>query len=1115
MPPSSGEIWGHHLMPHTIMVDCLLPTGVIVQLNCPRNSTLESIKDHLWVEAKKRPLYRFLSPPSTYVLVGITQDAEREEFYDESRRLCDLRLFQPLFKVIEPAGNKEEKMLNYDVGVAVGLPVHDLDDVRDPEVVAFRRSLMQVCRETVELRDGNGFNEETQAYYVYPPEVESSSLLPPNVERRLDKGHAIVCVWMLSGGGSPGNGGVSGGGGEAADGLAETTTTPPPHPPAGDKQKYTLRVPKDALPAHVVAEAIIKETKFRRMSKEQQQRCVAEHQSSYLLKVCGTDEYLLSPVYPITQYKYVRSCIAKGEIPQLMLMSRQGVYASLPRPTGIPRIPSSLRRAPSQHSGHHQSSFNSSSSSSAAAGATAMSLWRVDTMLRIRILWATYVNVKEVDKIYVRTGIFHGTEPLCRPQDTEHVTFSNPKWDEWLDYEMYIPDIPRNARLCVSICSVTRRKRREEHCALAWGNVNLFDFRQRLLCDKSSLNLWPIPKGHDELLNPLGITGSNPNRDSPCLEIEFDRFSCPVVFPSDDQIEEYGRFVHVAQRDFRLGSVSSHGSGSSSSSLSSTMVENTKNDLASIREIATRDPLSEISEQEKELLWRHRRLCLEVPDSLPRLLDAVKWNSRDEVAQLYMLLKEWPTVSPQTALEMLDCKYADLTVRRMAVHWLDELFTDDKLSQYLLQLVQVLKYEPFLDNSLSRFLLKRALLNRKIGHFFFWHLKSEMHDPAVAIRFGMLLESFCRGIGSHLRNLIRQVEALEKLTKLTDTLRERKDDALKDRLRFMCDQISQADYLDALQNLPSPLNNSHILGNLVVHECKIIDSAKRPLWLVWNNPDPMAQLLFAKNSIIFKNGDDLRQDTLTLQVIRIMDNIWRDEGMDLRMLPYACLSTGKQVGMIEVVRNAKTVMGIQRKGGKMAAFQVDSTQLHKWIKEKNKSTRYEQAIETFTHSCAGYCVATFILGIGDRNPDNIMVNEEGQIFHIDFGHFLGHFKKKFGINRERVPFVLTEDFLYVIARGAENPKKSKEFESFQELCGKAYVTLRRHANILITLFTMMLSTGIPELQSMDDIGYLRKTLAVERSEEQALQYFQNAFYEAYGGAWTTKLDWFFHHVKHM
>ena len=42
--------------------------------------------------------------------------------------------------------------------------------------------------------------------------------------------------------------------------------------------------------------------------------------------------------------------------------------------------------------------------------------------------------------------------------------------------------------------------------------------------------------------------------------------------------------------------------------------------------------------------------------------------------------------------------------------------------------------------------------------------------------------------------------------------------------------------------------------------------------------------------------------------------------------------------------------------------------------------RLEQAIETFTLSCAGYCVATFILGIGDRHPDNIMVSEDGQIY---------------------------------------------------------------------------------------------------------------------------------------
>ena len=40
----------------------------------------------------------------------------------------------------------------------------------------------------------------------------------------------------------------------------------------------------------------------------------------------------------------------------------------------------------------------------------------------------------------------------------------------------------------------------------------------------------------------------------------------------------------------------------------------------------------------------------------------------------------------------------------------------------------------------------------------------------------------------------------------------------------------------------------------------------------------MAEIQFQRNAIIFKNGDDLRQDMLTLQVIKIMDHIWHMEG---------------------------------------------------------------------------------------------------------------------------------------------------------------------------------------------------------------------------------------------
>lgn len=474
-------------MPSTIEVDCLMPTGIIIPLICARDATLESIKEDLWDSAQRYPLFRLLGDPASYIFVSITRDAEREEFYDESRRLCDLHLFQPILKVVEPKGNTEEKRLNSEIKLAVG--GCEFDNIKDAEVIDFRRNILAVCKEAVDTRDSG--SEECRASYVYPPEIETSEDLPSNLERKLDKGLVMVCVWVLSS--------------------------------MGEKQKHTLSVHKDTRPENVIKEAILKKLKCSNMHKEQQLAKAQEYQKHYLLKVCGVNQYLLK-TYPLCRYKYIRTCIAKGDIPQLMLMLKEAVYKAIPPSNYI--TPSYMRRNPSTSSTQ-----------------PTLTIYNVDEVFRVRILGASYVNVKDVDKIYVRTGIFHGTECLCPVRDTQHVAHSNPKWEELVEFDMFIPDMPRSARLCVSICAVSQRKKREERCAIAWGNVSLFDYKSVLLSGRVNLHLWPVPKGMDELLNPLGSTGSNPNREAPCLVIEFDRFPGQVTYPCMADIDDFVVFT--------------------------------------------------------------------------------------------------------------------------------------------------------------------------------------------------------------------------------------------------------------------------------------------------------------------------------------------------------------------------------------------------------------------------------------------------------------------------------------------------------------------------------------------------------------------------------------------
>lgn len=81
--------------------------------------------------------------------------------------------------------------LFYVSGFAIGMPVCEFDLVKDPEVQDFRRNILNVCKDSVELRDANG--PHSRALYVYPPNVESSPELPKHIFGKLDKGRKHKC----------------------------------------------------------------------------------------------------------------------------------------------------------------------------------------------------------------------------------------------------------------------------------------------------------------------------------------------------------------------------------------------------------------------------------------------------------------------------------------------------------------------------------------------------------------------------------------------------------------------------------------------------------------------------------------------------------------------------------------------------------------------------------------------------------------------------------------------------------------------------------------------------------------------------------------------------------
>jgi phosphatidylinositol-4,5-bisphosphate 3-kinase len=452
------------------------------------------------------------------------------------------------------------------------------------------------------------------------------------------------------------------------------------------------------------------------------------------------------------------------------------------------------------------------------------------------------------------------------------------------------------------------------------------------------------------------------------LTVQFDSFALPVVAPL------YPRTVPPA-----CGAVAR------TLNLSVHPRQFDKAQRAQFGTILMADPLYELTRSDKELLWVSRAHLIFFPTALPKFLACVDWSQPGLVAEAHRLLAVWsPPVEAVSALGLLDAHFADPLVREYAVHVLDSRMGDAELQLYLLQLTQCLKFEAYHDSALWRFLLRRALASPlQVGHHLFWHLKAEMGSLDFQERFTLMLEEYLSFAGLAAIELRKQASAVHKLQKVAELIVELKV------TKRLSDAEATKEYHAALAKLNRdffrqleggkfqiPLNPKLEATVLRVEKCKFMSSKKVPLWLVFENADPLGPDIY----VIFKSGDDLRQDILTLQLLRIMDKIWLDNGLDMRLKPYKAVATGvndanEGVGMIEVVMGSDTTSGIQLKygGGAIGALKLDPLDLFIRAHNPAPGAAYDRAVDNFLRSCAGYCVATFVLGIGDRHNGNIMV----------------------------------------------------------------------------------------------------------------------------------------------
>eukprot|EP00762_Andalucia_godoyi_P003418 ANDGO_04373.mRNA.1 Phosphatidylinositol 3-kinase len=578
---------------------------------------------------------------------------------------------------------------------------------------------------------------------------------------------------------------------------------------------------------------------------------------------------------------------------------------------------------------------------------------------------------------------------------------------------------------------------------------------------------------------------------------EFPRFSVPIMFSADPEIQ---RSVFSGSESSRVPADPQALNENPCEILHSklgrvSLVEDkaAKPDptaLLSIQRILNLTCLDELSTEDKAILWKYRYYLRREGRALTKFLRCVDWKDPKDQKEGHALMNVWNPIEVSDALELLSSSFSDVPVRFHAVEVLRQA-SHTQICSILLQLVQALRYERNgAFSELANFLLDRACVSFDIACDLFWYLTVESGELFLEVKKRLISLVCSSGVPETSGNLKamdlltgeKRASILEKqqvfiaLLQRTCKALEKEKNRIKkiETLKSLIvsggdDQMFTTLFKTSIVSLPI---HPHVaIQRLLADDAYVFKSAKNPLKLAFSPTNESAPI----QRIIFKSGDDIRQDQLVMQMINLMDTVLKRNGLDLRLTPYRVLACSADCGVVECIEDVKSIAEI------IAEFRGD---IIKFL-EKCNPQMPPSVMDNFVKSCAGYSVITFILGIGDRHLDNLLLMPDGRLFHIDFGFILGRDPKPYP-----PPMKLSKEIVQAMGN---------EYDRFRSLCCEAFNILRKQASLILNLLVLMIDANIPDVsginvKKLDPREHLLKVqekFRLDLSDEEAVVFLQS------------------------